>query len=212
MSECHFEATKPCGGLKSLMSCHNILSNGHLWLTHEWKMSGRVYAIERKNLDFLQKCSNFLHHCASRNVGFIFISEAIIRLSRVMGRPTERRARIFAEQFFLVLLPILCDFHPFYVTIIFRCVWCLVRFPWISRCVVLNVGCKLWAKNSLESTSSWNFSLAFNDPKNSFEWKWTFSMLSQASSMTEGGVWIWRSKAVDMPSWTLCKSLETSFM
>lgn len=96
-------------------------------------------------------------------------------------------ARDFSQNHFFSFCCRFCDiFLPFYVTIIFRCVWCLVRFPRISRYVVLNVGCKLWAKNSLESTSSWNFSLVFNDPKNSFEWKWNFLMLSQASSMTEG--------------------------
>lgn len=154
-----FRSEDSCGELKSLVSCHNILSNGRLWLTQKWKISSRVYAIERKNLACLHKCSNFLHHCASRNVVFAFIGESKISLSRVLCRPTERRARFFAEQFFLALLPILCDFPPILCNNNISV--CLVRFPWIARCVVLNVGWKLRAKNSFESTSSWKIFTCF---------------------------------------------------
>lgn len=79
----------------------------------------------------------------------MFICGSKNRSLRVLDRPTERRnfspKRIFLSSKFV--RNFLWDFSPpfsFYVTIIFRCIMCLVHF---SSCVVLNVGWRLWTKN-----------------------------------------------------------------
>lgn len=59
-----FRSEEPCGGAESLVSCHNILSNGHLWLTQKRKISSLRNRTEKFSLPS-QMFKFFLHHCAS---------------------------------------------------------------------------------------------------------------------------------------------------